>query len=289
MSNLGMNKTGGYGSWDDNPQGQDGQQGGYGVYSAGSEKGAPGGSGAYGSQDQWQSFASEPGLGAFEGVADDITPQQTSTVAGCIGAIVFAVLIFGLIGFGIFKIYEANIPRVIFLNYVSPSEATIVEKVDDSGKLYIRVEVPNLSAPPDNMWVQVNREYYDKHNKGDRIGVLVGNYDVFRPGRQYGIFGKKTRKFEKTEWGIEEVYDNFDMAKLANPYKKYEVKGTVKDKKTTKDGFCYLLIDANGKSVKANVDKAIYDKYNVGDSVYCEFESYGDYVRYLGLKEEIPN
>jgi hypothetical protein len=213
------------------------------------------------------------------------TPATTAKGCGLAGCIVAAILFFCL--FVVILIVNSNSPRVIYLNSITVEPAKIAEKNDEDGR-YIRLEVPRLDAPQEVMWTQVDNAFYDKHRVGDEVGVLLGNYDVYKPGREFWLFGNKTRKFEKTSWGIENVYDNLDLAKKANPQEKFEVDATVKDKQVEKSGLKYMLLDAKGKVVKAVVTDDVFNSTNTGQTLKCEFESTGDYVRFLGVKTTTP-
>ncbi|MCE1246962.1 MAG: hypothetical protein LWY06_09975 [Firmicutes bacterium] len=238
---------------------------------------------SYGNQPAADSF-SEP-----QKYGEDLTPYQpqsaTTGKKGCgfAGCMIFSFLSLVFIIFIIMLIVESESPRAIYLNSLTVESAKIAEKNDEEGR-YIRVEVPRLDAPQEVMWVPVDPAFYDKHRVGEDIGVLLGNYDVYKTGHEYWLFGKKTRKFEKTSWGIENVYDNYDMAKKANPQETFEADGVVKDKTLDKSGLKYLLLESNGKTVKAVVTDDVFNNTNAGQKLKCEFESTGDYVRFKGLK-----
>jgi len=41
----------------------------------------------------------------------------------------------------------------------------------------------------DQSWIEINQDFYQKHHTNDLIGVLVGNYDIFKE-KYFGWFGK---------------------------------------------------------------------------------------------------
>jgi len=200
------------------------------------------------------------------------------------------VLVFGGIAFICLLIVSAVVdsvsPRKYCANYMNVQKATVTERQYDSDdrKCYLKLYVPLLNIPPDHLWVEVRREFYDRHREREDVGVLLGNYDVFKLKRQFVLFGKKTYRYEENFWGVENVYDTYDEAVAANPYTKFTTKGVLKQKLTGRSGQLYFVLDCDGKPVKAVVEKAMFDKCSEGQAFDADFESLGDFTRFVGMK-----
>ena len=153
--------------------------------------------------------------------------------------------------------------------------------------MYLRLDVPGINANPDDMWVEVQDDFYNRHSPGDQVGILVGNYDVFLATAKFSADSNRklvSRKFEKSAWSIEEVYESLEEAKAANPAKAFSMPLVLKEKRVSKNGAYYFLCDSEGKTVKAVVTKDIFDKYQKNQTLTGEFESLGDYVRFIKLQ-----
>ena len=198
--------------------------------------------------------------------------------------IIFVLIFVGFPLWGILKSIDDNAKRDYLLNDLKVSRATIAETNCDSegvsNKYYVRVKVPDINANPDDLWVEVTNDFYSKHYMSEQIGILIGNYDIYK------VTNDLKKKYEKTAWGIEEIYDTYDAANQANPYKKFNLTTVIKDKKNSKSGKMYFTLDAKGKTFKTPITKEVFDKYEVGQEIEGEFESLGEYVKFLQLKEE---
>jgi hypothetical protein len=174
-------------------------------------------------------------------------------------------------------------PKNYYLKEIKVAKATVAETAVEYGKYYARVinvDSPGVFLSEDNSWIEVSEDFCNGNRPGKEVGLLIGNYDVFKL-KYFGLFGSVGQKFKGSNWAIEEVYDSFDMAVKENPVKKYNAKAVLTKKKATKTGETYFVIDADGRKVNTQVDKEIFDRYNVNDSIECEFEARGDFIKII--------
>jgi hypothetical protein len=182
-------------------------------------------------------------------------------------------------------IVDAVSPKKFCANYMNLHKASIMEKQHDpdENRYHIRVYVPGRDIPSDHLWVEVRKEFYDKHRLGDDIGVLLGNYDVFKAKRQFLLFGRKVYEYDENFWGIENVYDTYNDGMAANPYSKFKMKAVLKEKKTGRSGQLYFVFDCEGKPVKAAVGREMFDKCREGQTFDGQFETLGNFTRFVGF------
>lgn len=199
--------------------------------------------------------------------------------AGTVLWILAAVFIVGLITWAI---VADSMPRNYYLKEVRVLEASIAERSVEEGKHYLRLSLVSSSQSvyisPDDSWIEVKPEFDAKHGLGSQVGVLLGNYDVFK--KRLGAAGQD---YERNIWGIEDVYDSFAHAQQANPVKKFTGEAVLQKKKETKDGGRYMVLEKDGRTFTLKVETALFDKYRVGEKPRCEFESIGDLVKLVRI------
>jgi hypothetical protein len=199
--------------------------------------------------------------------------------------VIVILLVVGVIALAAGTILEENRPRSYMCNSIQVLDGGIMERVqDDDGKYWMRIYAGVNYSNWDKLWIEVSKEFYDRHSINQRIGVLVGDYDIFRTGREFFFFGPEQRRYEKSAGTVENVYDTLADAREANPTKSYTIPGIIKSKKATKDGTCFFILDAQGKTVKATVSKVDYAKYGEGQTINCTFESTGDFMRFQDIE-----
>jgi hypothetical protein len=199
-------------------------------------------------------------------------------------AILVILLVVGVMALAAVTILEESRPRAYMCTTIQVVDASIMERTqDDNGKYWMRVYAGVTYTNWDKMWIEVSREFYDRHQVNQHIGVIIGDYDIYRTGREFYFLGPTMRKYEKNTATVENIYDSFADAREANPTKSYTIPSTIKIKKVTKDGTCFFILDAQGKKVKAAVSKVDYARYNEGQTIDCTFESTGDFVRFQDL------
>jgi hypothetical protein len=208
-----------------------------------------------------------------------LSKGQKRTIGISVVVIILLIAFFCLLG---------NTPRNYYMKNLFVSEAMIVQtSAGDSGSEYaIQVQLnnpaQNISLDSDNTWVSVNKDFYAAHSVGQKIGVLVCNYDVYTE-RYFGIFGKQGQDFEKDTWSIDDVYGSLAEAETAFPHSQFSEKATLKSKTKLDDGSCYFVLDYQGREMTNPVDENQYSRYNLGDSVSCKFDGYGDFIRVVSI------
>ena len=181
---------------------------------------------------------------------------------------------------------------VIYLAFFTPDDEyllkelvireAIIIQMDNSEKPWIRVSVPGLENQPD-LWIEASQDFYNAHRLQDWVGVRLGKYDKFAAKKQDG---KKYRRFEFQVWGVEEIYNSLADAQADNPVQRYSTPGKVVGKEV-KDHRSYLILDLEGKRAKTVVEKSFYDRVQIGDTVRAQFESVGEFTRFLGVVNTI--
>jgi len=197
-----------------------------------------------------------------------------------IGIIVVLLIVFGII--------SANVPRNYYLKDIKILECSVIQKAQEDGKNYIRIspeKTDNFSISEDNSWVEVNSDFYNKQQMLDsKIGVKFNNLDVYSK-KYWGLFSNKGQTFKDNVWNIEEVYLSKDEANKANPIIKATKQATIEKKKITQKGDHFFVINSDQKSMPVMVEEETYNKYNVSDSISCEFESIADLTRFIKITQ----
>lgn len=202
-------------------------------------------------------------------------------IANYIGVLLF----FIIAAVVIWSMYDENRARDYYLSDLRISQAVIAEKDGSTGKNWLRLDIPGIDANPDDLWIEVNNDFFFQCAAGDNVGVLLGKYDVFLADAKFSTKGKLiNRRYEKTAWSVEEVYKSMQEAEDANPKESFTVPLTLKEKKANKYGAQYFILEANGKNVKAAVNKQVFAKFDKGQKINGEFESIGGYVRFIKLQ-----
>jgi hypothetical protein len=197
---------------------------------------------------------------------------------GLIGSVVFFTVLI------LFSIAAGITPRNSYLKEIKVIQGNVLERSSENYKYYIRVN--NLYSDSNSViaindpWIEVTAEFFASHGANSEVGLLAGNYDIFK-AKYFGLFGKKGQTYEKSEWIIDEIYNNYDAAVSANPSKKYTAMANVVKKKITGDGAAYFVLDTEGRQLSVPVSLETYGKYSAGSKVNCEFEAIGDFVKAL--------
>ncbi|MDF2985096.1 MAG: hypothetical protein K0R50_606 [Eubacterium sp.] len=199
------------------------------------------------------------------------TPSQIGLLA--IVGIIALIIILGVIG--------DNLPRNYYLKDVKIMSGTIAQKEFADGKNYIKIRPENAESSvylnEDDSWIEVNTAFFEKHPLNGDIGVRLDNLDIYKK-KYWGLFGSG-QSFEKNLWSINEVYDALTDAQNANPGKNFTRQAKIEKKKITKRGDHFFVINSDQRSMPVMVDEKVYEKYQVNDSISCEFESIGDLTR----------
>lgn len=182
----------------------------------------------------------------------------------------------------IFIILSVTRPQKQFLSQVFVSEAKVAELAADTDssptKYYVRIALvnPTVSSAKlteDTSWVEVSSEYYIKHKTNDSIGVLVGNYDIYKER----LFGGG-QSFDKNIWGIEDIFDNVQDAEETYPKKSFDSPATLIKKVSDNDRYLFV-VTYEDREISVDVDKEVFDKYSENETVTCSLFGYGDYVK----------
>lgn len=185
---------------------------------------------------------------------------------------------------------DENSPRNQFLSKAFVSEASIAEfYVDDQvipNKSYVRLSLINsgnntASLTMDESWVEVTNEFFGKHRVRDIVGVLVGNYDVYKENF-FGLAKGSGQTFEKNVWGIENIFDTLDMANEAYPQKLFNANAQLKKKATAKDKY-FFVFTYEEREMTVEVSSEQFNKYKENDTVECTFEGLGEFVKITKL------
>lgn len=182
-------------------------------------------------------------------------------------------------------ILNENTPRNYYMKDLFVSEATIVNRSSDDGYA-VQVSLSNpskvVSIDEDNTWVTVDSQFYNSHNSGDRIGVLVCNYDVMKESN-FGLLGKSGQKFEKELWTVDSAYDNLAAAQTEYPRREFTANATLKSLVKLNDGELYYVMNYEDREITVRVSSTVYAAHQIGDSVPCKFEGYGDFVKITNI------
>lgn len=177
------------------------------------------------------------------------------------------------------------IPRNYYLKDIKILQGSIIQKECDAGKYYIKVSPTSyggFTISDDNSWFEVQEGFYNKCWRTELIGVKFANADVYNP-KFWGVFGNRGQTFEENVWYIDEVYNSINDANIENPTKRSTQQAIILKKKITKKGEYFFVINTDNKSMPVMVQKEIYNKYNVNDSLSCEFESIGDLTKFVKI------
>lgn len=189
--------------------------------------------------------------------------------------------------------YDKMQVRNSYLKDAFVSEGRIIQTTLDVdspiAKYYVKINlvnptVTNVIISDDDSYFEVTHEFYTKHKIGDVVGVLVGNYDVFK-GKYYGWFSNQDQDFEKSIWGFENIFNTKKEADEAYPSKDFKDKALVKAKTITKDGETFFVLVYEEREITFQVTKEQYEKYNENDYVECDFQGIGDFIKIVGVHE----
>lgn len=193
-----------------------------------------------------------------------------------IGIVIVLIIVLGVIG--------DNMPRNYYLKDVKILQCSIDLMEFYDGKNYIKVRpddsTDSIYLSDDESWFEVNIEFYQNHTINSKIGVRLDNLDIYK--RKF--FGSG-QTYEKNLWSINEVYESLADAQNANPVKKFTKEAKIVKKKITSKGDHFLVISSDQRSMPVMVDEIVYSKYQVNDSISCDFESISDLTRLIKVNE----
>jgi len=196
--------------------------------------------------------------------------------------IIAAVLL--VVVLAVYGIAGATAGSIYYPDSMGVYQAGIMEKSDDGSNYYVRLCVLGLSAPMDEMWVDVKKEFYDRHKTNDQIGALIGHYDLFKVSRSLLFWGTPVKTYERSFWNIENIYESLDEAQKANPVVKTVERGVLKKKEIGSDKSPYIIVQVGDKTIRYAVSQSDYDSYIDGQTLMAEFETIGDFTRFTGFR-----
>ncbi|MFZ3172119.1 MAG: hypothetical protein WA118_09075 [Carboxydocellales bacterium] len=205
----------------------------------------------------------------YQGKAAKTNPSANLVVFAFLGGLLLLLVVY----FAFF-----NPSYEYLLQQLEVREAVIVE-MDNSEKPWVRVQVPGLEQERE-LWLEVAPDFYNAHHLQDQVGVRLGNYNKFAVKKSEG---KKYRKLVSQNWQMEEIYNTLADAQGDNVVKTYTTPGKVVGKEAKAEG-SFLLLDIEGKQAKTIVEKSLFDKVKVGDTLQAKFESVGEFTRFLGVE-----
>lgn len=183
---------------------------------------------------------------------------------------------------------DENTPRNYYMKDLFVTEATILQtSAGDDNKTYgIQVQLNNppktITLEEDNTWVGVDQQFYTSHTAGQHIGVLVCNYDVMK-ANNFGLFGEQGQSFEKEMWAVDSAYDSLNAAQTQYPHRQFSGKASLKSKTKLSSGELYFVLEYDGREMTSPVDDSTFSRYNIGDSVSCAFDGYGDFIKTVSI------
>jgi len=182
-----------------------------------------------------------------------------------------------------------NVSQYEYLKEVFVSEAKILEtktNADSSPQQYfVRLELINQSATleEDQSWFEVNYEFYQKCVVNNKIGVLVGDFDVFK-GSIFAAFGNTTQTYVNSNYSVVDVFDSLDQANEKYPHKTFTADVQITKKTTSTNEGNYFVLTYEEREMSIQVDNDLYNQYNESDKVSCDFDGIGDFVKIVGVK-----
>lgn len=193
--------------------------------------------------------------------------------------IVIAAAITGAIVLGVIN---ANLPNHYFIRDIKVLECFVNQKIEEDGKYYIKVSpIEGIALSEDNSWVEVQSDFYYKIPLyAGKVGVEFANVDTYSTG----LFSKG-QTFEGNAWCIEEVFASIDEANKATPTKDFVQSASIQKKKITQKGDHFFVLTLDQKSMPVMVEEEIYNKYNINDSINCEFQSIGELTKFIKIAQ----
>jgi len=176
-----------------------------------------------------------------------------------------------------------------YLKEVFVSEAQILEtktNLDSSPQQYfIRLGLINQSVTlkEDQSWFEVNDEFYQKCVVNNKIGVLVGDFDVFKAS-VFAVFGDASQTYENSNYSVVDVFDSLDQANEKYPHKVFTADAQVIKKTTSTNEGNYFVLSYEEREMSIQVDNDLYNQYQESDMVTCDFDGIGDFVKIVGVK-----
>lgn len=214
----------------------------------------------------------------------DTRQKKKKSILGRLILVLFLILVVA----GLTKVVDnALATRKSFMKDVKVCSATIGSMATEGGKYYVQIlsgadmRANNINLSSDDRWIEVTPTFYVKHKNSDVVGVLLGNYDVFKEK----LIGNEM-VLERSFWTLDEIYDSLEEAKGKNEYHKYTSLSSIEKKKSFESGNSYFKIKNEDRIFTLKVSKEDYDKYKEKQKIYCYFERYGDFVKLISLAEQ---
>jgi hypothetical protein len=200
------------------------------------------------------------------------------------GKLIFVLLLVLVLSGVTMAVNNALATRKSYMKDIKLLSVGIKSKVVEDGKYYIQIlpgtDMYDIKLSDDDTWIEVASAFYNKHQTSDTVGVLLGNYDVYKEK----LIGNKMI-LEKSYWSLDEIYDSLDEAKSQNAYRKYTAPASIEKKKVFESGNHYFKLKNEERVFTLKVSKNVYDKYNEKQNINCQFEGYGDFVKLISLVE----
>lgn len=182
-----------------------------------------------------------------------------------------------------------DVDQYEYLKGVFVSEAKILDKKinlnSSAPKYFVRLELVNQKVllKEDQSWFEVNFAFYEKCKVNNKIGVLVGDFDVFK-GSIFAAFGNTAQTYKNSNYAVIDVFDSLDQANEKYPHKSFTADAQVVKKTTSKNEGNYLVLSYEEREMSVRVDSDLYNKYKESDMVSCDFDGIGDFIKIIGVK-----
>jgi hypothetical protein len=180
----------------------------------------------------------------------------------------------------IYFIADSFWPRRYYTSDIKLFNTTVAEKQQENGKYYIRASNTGIDRPisSDDLWFEVKQDFYTKHDTNTPVGISLVQIDAYKTELIGG-----GRVLESSTWGVQEIYNSYEEAQQANPYKKYISEATLEKKKETGNGQKFFILKSDDRSYTLKVDDLVYNKYSEKQQIKCTFEAVGEFVKLLDI------
>ncbi|MHC9541225.1 MAG: hypothetical protein AB9903_17110 [Vulcanimicrobiota bacterium] len=198
--------------------------------------------------------------------------------------IVVIVAVLLVVCFAVYGIGNSLAGKIYYADSMAVYQAGIMEKSEDGSNYYVRLCVFGLNVPLNEMWVDVKKDFYDRHKVNDQVGALIGHYDMFKVEKSWLFWGSPVKTYERSFWNIENIYESLDEAQKTNPVAKKVERGVLRKKEMGADNLPYIIVEVGDKKIRYTVSKEDYDSYMDGQTLMAEFETIGDFTRFVGFR-----
>jgi len=211
------------------------------------------------------------------------TDKRNKYIKGGLIFIVVSVVFF-------FVIAKMNdVSQYEYLKEVFVSEAQILEmktNADSSPQqFFVRLKLidQSVTLKEDQSWFEVNYTFYQKCVVNNKIGVLVGNFDVFK-GSAFAVFGNTTQTYENSNYSVVDVFDSLDQANEKYPHKTFTAEAQITKKTSSTNEGNYFVLSYDAREMSIQVDNDLYNRYIESEMVTCDFDGIGDFVKIVGMR-----